>query len=145
MTAPIEGHPVYEWKTYHNEKGSQIEIAEVPEDHPGHIVTYGGQTVPVKAGDRVARTTRPDEFVVVSDFDDWNEGEVGANDVPEDDDTVPVEADRPDDYDPENDTVVGVKRELQRARDNGDEARFNTILENERDGKNRAGIVNQEF
>lgn len=64
---------VDEWKNYHNENGGGATIAQVTED--GDCLTYGGQRLIVTAGDRVARTSRPDEYVLVQDFDVWTEGE----------------------------------------------------------------------
>lgn len=123
---------------YSNTNGGSMEVAEVPED--GTVVTYGYQNMPVKKGDMIAKTERPDEYVLVNQ-DDLSEF-WSKDDGTEKADAEPVET---VEYDPSTDSVAGAKSKLETARTSGDRDEFDRILSAEKDGKNRAGIVSQEF
>lgn len=131
MTAPIEGHPVRNFETYHNENGTEIQVAEVQE--AGDVVTYGGQSLRVRAGDLISPTARPDEFVVLSNLDGWNKGEAGVNDKPEEDEEAPTQ------FDPNHATVAQVNEYVDNPAVSEEERA--RVLSAERAGRNRVGVL----
>lgn len=135
--ARIDGYPVYEWNDYQNENGGVQSVSEVPEGVT-EITTYGGDRVPVKAGDLIAQTTRPDQYVKVESLDGW----VARKRV--DGVDAYVAPDKPA-YDPEEHTVTEVKAYLQEQREAGNEDEFDRVIESEQDSKNRAGVVSQTW
>lgn len=136
--ALTEGHPVYDWQEYHNENGGTQLVAEVPEGVTD-VSTYSGERLPVKPGDLIAQTTRPNEYTRVTTLDGWSSGGVEAYDAPVKADTVL------DVYDPENHTVAHVKAYLDEQRAEGNQEEFDRVVSAEVDARNRTGITTQSF
>lgn len=134
--APVEGAPAYEWKTYHNENGTETRIAEVPED--GHIITYGGEVRKVRKGDKIAQTTNANYFTVVQDEDDWTEGEFTGSEPVVEDET----ADEFAEFDPSTHTVGDVKNYIDEQRAEGNTTEVERVVAAEQAGKNRAALAN---
>lgn len=125
---------------YENENGGTMRVAEVEED--GTVSTYGGQLLNVKAGDKVAQTSRPDEYYVVPNLDGWSkkDDEVAEETVSESDEDSDSDV-----YDPADHNAADVIAELDKARADGDEERFADIKSAEASGKDRAAIRNTTF
>src|ERR1700760_1494515 len=123
----------YEWKKHHNANGTEIDIAEVQEK--GDVQTYGGQTLSVKPGDLITRTENADWYTVVTDANDWTEGEFTG---------TPADAEEPEEagaFDPSEHTVGDVKTYIDEQRAEGNTEEADRVLKAEAGSRNRAGLV----
>lgn len=136
-----------EMKTYRNDNDGTVSAHTVTEDTEGTVMTPGGVSRDVSAGDVLIGTDRPDVYHVAgSDALDGYSEVSDAEDIDAGDTERAGEGDQDSEgFDPSEHNASEVRAYLRDARTAGDRSEFDRVSAAERAGYNRSSALDGEF